>query len=183
MDLVSQMRTTLGPDIFDRLVDQFTRGNLTLAELGQYPLSELDNVHRAGKKLISQKRYQEAADVLHMLVTLHSVEAEYWLSYGIALQNLGEHETALLAYTVVQERLPARMQPYIYAAECELMLQRPQFALRALEPVFHLETTTPHEVASLKRAQRIKAIAEGMKSGAEDLPNLEQLDDLDDNDV
>jgi tetratricopeptide (TPR) repeat protein len=172
---VNKVIESIGKDRFAQLMKYFLGGQLTLADIRKIPMNELENLHQLGRQHIVRKNYSAAAKVMKMLVHVYPRSAEFWGTYGIALQNTGDFLQARTAYAAAIEMDKTKMELYVYAAECELMLQNSQFALDIIKPVFHLKNKRgKNMVQLLKRAQRIKTIAENMESGPNDMPAMKK---------
>jgi tetratricopeptide (TPR) repeat protein len=164
-----EIKAIVGPEMLQRLTEHFMHGRLSLGDLGHFAPAELDNLHRVGQMFITRGQYDDAADVLRMLVFLNQSRADYWTSLGVALQMKRDFIMALAAYTTAQSIAPQLLAPRVYGAECNLQLQRPLVAKELLAVALKLPARTKEERELLDRAKRLRTQANSMKSGEHDL--------------
>lgn len=170
---VERVKKAIGEERFADLVKYFSTGHLCLADLARIPQNELDNLHQLACQHLLRQDLGKAEQVMRMLVNLHPYSAEYWGTYGMAFQHQGKWLQARVAYAAAAEIDKHKADWLVYGAECELMLQHPQFALDLVKQVFHLKGgSAPSAVELFKRAQRIKVIAEQMEPGPGDLASV-----------
>ncbi|MBN1960023.1 MAG: hypothetical protein JW841_03690 [Deltaproteobacteria bacterium] len=167
---VVAIKKTINEEVFTKLCEHFKNGHLCLSDIAQIPMSELENIHQLARRYLLHQEYVRAAKIMKMLVHLYPYSSDFWGTYGIVLQRQEDYLKARMAYFAANEFDKKRPEWMVYAAECELMLQNPQFALDLIKPVFHLQIANANKSREmLKRAQRIKIIAENMESGPDDL--------------
>ena len=172
-ELVAEMKEELGADVFDKLLTLFKNGQVSVAEIMQIPREELDNLHQLGRYSIVQKDYEKAENVLKMLTSVDPYQGEYWLTYGICLQNLQDFEMARFAYTTAINRNPKLLEAYVNAAECDICLKSPLFALDILKSAFLLPTKDAQDVELMQKAKKLQLIAENMEPGEFDKPETD----------
>ncbi len=170
---VQQVKEALGSELFEELLRHFKTGYLCLADIAQIPMSELENLTRLARQHLLRKDYDKAVKLMDMVVHLYPHSHEFWGTYGICLQHHGKYLKARTAYSVAMRLEYTALEWVVYSAECELMLQNPKFALELVKPIFHQKSMGPKGAELLKRAQRIKSIADNMESGPNDLPAVE----------
>lgn len=170
---VTTVKEEIGEELFAKLFSLYKSGHISMAELMRIPEEELDNLHQLGRQAIVRKNFSQAEKILKMLVQAYPYKGAYWVTYGICLQNLNNFVMARSAYTVALEFDNSLIEAYVYAAECDLRMQTPLYALEILKPVFHLKVKTPKEIELVQRAARLKAVAEKMESGIDDKDSID----------
>ena len=171
---VSIVKKTIGEDRFDKLINQLKNEHTCLAHAANIPLTELENLHRLGQKYLLRHEYEQAERLMNMLVHLYPYAAVFWGTYGAVLQCQKHYSQARSAYAVASELDSQCPDWYVYAAECELMMQQPKFALDLIRPVFHMSfLSSGQRVEVLRRAQRIKTLAENTDFDPSTLLNTE----------
>ncbi len=181
-DVVNEMKEEIGPDLFNKLLDMFKQGQVSVAELMQIPREELDNLHQFARQAIVRKDYDTADKVLAMLTSVDPYTAEYWLTYGIVLQINENWEMARFAFTTALNRSSKLLEAYVRAAECDIHLKSPGYALDILKAAFLLPAKDSQEIELMNRAKKLQLIAEKMEPGEFDRPEIDADMAEDDND-
>jgi tetratricopeptide (TPR) repeat protein len=170
---VEAVEEAIGKERFAELLKYFGTGHLCLADLARIPQNEIENLHHLACQHLLRKDYVQAEKVIRMVVNLYPSSAEFWGTYGMVFQYQGKWLQARIGYAAAAEIDKQKPDWLVHGAECELMLQHPQFALDLVKQVFHLKSSkAPSAVEMFKRAQRIKVIAEQMEPGPGDLAEV-----------
>ena len=164
MELVGEIEATIGRALFAKLTAYFASGRVSLADLGQFPASELDNLHALACQLVTTEQYEQARAVVELLLSLSPAQAECWTTLGVIRQRVGQHALALKAYERAVE-IRANMAAVVYAAECCLVLDRPRDAQAWLDRCKRLPVA---DAAARQLVERSRALAHVLKTHAQD---------------
>ena len=172
-DVVKEMKEEIGAELFDKLLDMFKKGQVSVAELMQIPREELDNLHQLARQAIVRKNYEMAENVLAMLTSVDPYTGEYWLTYGIVLQINENWEMARFAFTTALNRNSKILEAYVRAAECDIHMKSPGYAMDILKAAFLLPAKDSQDIELLNRAKKLQLIAEKMEPGEFDRPEID----------
>ena len=164
-DIVNEMKEEIGSDLFAKLLDMFKKGQVSVAELMQIPREELDNLHQFARQAIVRKYYDKAEKVLAMLTSVDPYTAEYWVTYGTILQINEDWEMARFAFTTALNRNSKLLEAYVRAAECDIHLKSPGYALDILKAAYLLPAKDSQDIELMNRAKKLQLIAEKMEPG------------------
>ncbi len=120
-ELLSTLQTA------DGFADFLERGKTIYMLLG-YTNEVMQNFYKAAYKLLVEGRIKEGFDAFFYLVTIAPNEREFWLNYGYAALQLGEHMLAIEAYGRAFDLDPNKADAYLAAASVYLRLQDFQHA-------------------------------------------------------
>ncbi len=172
-NVVQEMKEELGDDIFDKLLDLFKKGQVSVAEVMQIPHEELDNLHQYARLAIVRKDYDKAERVLAMLTSVDPYTADYWLTYGIVLQVKENWEMARFAFTTALNHNSKIIEAYVRAAECDIHMKTPSYALEILKAAFLIPAKSSQDIELLNRAKKLQLVAEHMEPGEFDRPDID----------
>lgn len=98
----------------------------------------LDKYYAISRKLLSEKRYKEAAKAYTFLTFLTPLHSSFWLGLGIAEQSQEDYNEALAAYMMAIETNPDNLAPYANCAQCCIALNENSTAKRLCEKALEL---------------------------------------------
>lgn len=118
---------------------------------------EAEVVYTLGYSMIEQRRYEQAHDAFHVLVSFRPLERKFWLGYGYALKMLQRYEEAIHAYSMLGVLHPDSPDATLHVAECQLRMGQTDQAKASLKIVLdYCEQYTGHEAVGA----RAKAISQ-----------------------
>lgn len=132
-----------------QLLDELQAGK-TAQQILELSEATMGKLYKAAYLLNEHKRYADAVNAFHFLITLNPHQYDYWLSLGIALQMSGQYEPAIDAYEIAAIYQLENPSPYFYMAKCLFSIHDRESALEAFN--LAIEYANNHlEHAELKR--------------------------------
>ncbi len=104
-----------------------------LQELFGFSNDSLVQIYGLAEHLIKRKHYEDAVQILTFLTTLTPDIPSFWITFGICLQLLKEHEGAIALFDIVKMLKPTDPVPFIYSAESYMALNHFDKAKQELE--------------------------------------------------
>lgn len=103
----------------------------SVQSLTGYSDATMAKLYEVSRRLLSEKRYPDAADAFLFLASLNPRNSTYWIAFGMASQMLGQFETAVDAYELAVTDGIENPIPYLYLGKCFFALHERENALEA----------------------------------------------------
>ena len=115
----------------DTLMDGMLKGELLQEQLG---VSDelLDKCYKIGCRYLDDRKFEEAADIFVVLVSINAYVPEFWMRLGNAESGKREYDDALQAYFMAILYDADDPFPHVYAAEVYLHLKKFDEAIECL---------------------------------------------------
>ena len=117
----------------------------------------LIHIYELTQYLVHHKHYDDAIQILTFLTTMAPQISSFWLTFGICLQLLNQHESAIALFDIVKALHPTDPAPFIYSAESYVILHhinKAQHEIDLVKPL--LEHSEKGPWASLSRLRQTK---------------------------
>jgi tetratricopeptide (TPR) repeat protein len=122
------------------------------------PEASIEQFYDYAEDLLLEERFEDAAAVLFVLTLLCPDRPSVWISYGINKHHSEEYEMALSAYEHASILAPELVEPYVYAAQCAVRLEKKEVALKYLKQMEEFSKPFEKDKEILDLAKRLKEV-------------------------
>ncbi|MGA8163517.1 MAG: hypothetical protein WB791_00640 [Waddliaceae bacterium] len=117
----------------EEVLMQYLEEGKPLQELFGFSNEATAEFYGAAKRILEQKRFEDAMSAFVFLTTINPYISDFWLGLGMAQQKNQEHEAALSSYRTAFTLEGRSILPYMLAAHCCLEIKDFDRAKEVLE--------------------------------------------------
>ena len=107
-------------------------------------------------ELYNKKRYEEAGNILLVLIFLNPKVSAFWVGLGFSEEMKEVYQSALLSYLMALEVNPEDLKPALYAASMHLRLKEKEKAKFLLDQAIEQAGNDPKYAEVRTRALHMK---------------------------
>ena len=147
----------------ENLITGFNEG-YTLQDMFCWPEKMMESMFSVASGLYQQRKFSDAAKAFSVLTMMNPLHSQYWIGQGLATQFQKENpesdiEDALNAHYMAMMLDPDNPYPFVYHAECLIMLKQEKVAMVFLDMAEKRMPEGEHEtlrtyIESLKKGRR-----------------------------